>query len=203
MFNDKEVDKKVKYKLGIFDGSEPSEADLDKITEIIISNLNARGEEIGTDISELSRLRKLKTLDLKGFDLTEEVIRVIHSFPELVGLRLYSCHSKEPVHIDIEKLKSLILDHCQSMNLSQMKLPESVLIVDCGMVDVSRLQGKEDIKDLGIKNSDIINSDSFREMSSLKSLNVDGSTLDDDEVVSKLRNKRIAVSNEFEYHPLR
>ena len=90
MFKDKEVDRKVKYKLGIFDERrEPNEMDLEKITDIFLTNLNSKGEEIGTNISEISRLTKLKNLELKGFELSDDIANVISSFKGLEGLRLY------------------------------------------------------------------------------------------------------------------
>lgn len=203
MFKDKEVETKVKYKLDIFDDTELSEDDLNKVTEILISNKNLRGEVINTDLSELVKLRKLQSLDLKGFELSEEVLRVIHGLPELVALSLYDCQAKESVAINIERLKSLILDHCQNMNFSEIHLPETLLIVDGGVVDVSKFQHHQHLKDLGIKSSEIIHANSLEEITSLKNLNVDGSTLDDDNIVNKLRAKKVVVSNEFEYHPLK
>ena len=202
MFQDKEVDKKVKYKLGIFDETEPAESDLDKVTDIIIHNVNAKGDVINTDLSELVRLKKLKTLDLKGFELTEEVLRVIQSFPELVSLKLYSCHSKVAIQLDIETLKLLVLDHCQSINLNETHLPETVLIIDGGVVDVSKFQYSQKLKELGINDSEIVHSTSLQDIHSLKRLNVDGSTLDDENIIDVLRSKKVAVSYELEYQPL-
>ena len=79
MFSDKELDTKVKFKLGIFDGREPTEEELENVRDIFLTNLNARGEKMNTDISELVRLKKLRNLDLKGFDLTPEVLEVIRN----------------------------------------------------------------------------------------------------------------------------
>ena len=105
--------------------------------------------------------------------------------------------------VNIERLKSLILDHCQTMNFSEIHLPETLLIVDGGVVDVSKFQHHQHLKDFGIKSSEIIHANSLEEITSLKNLNVDGSTLDDDNIVNKLRAKKVVVSNEFEYHPLK
>lgn len=203
MFSDKEVDKKVKYKLGIFDGHDPKESDLDKVTEIIISNLNAKGEVIGTDVSEIGRLTKLKTLGLRGFDLSAELVELIHRFPELVSLNLYECHSQEPITIDIETLKSLILDHCQVANFSDVRLPENVLIVNGGVINVSEFKKSSSLKDLGIKNSDIVNASSLSDIKGLKNLNLDGSTLDNEDIISELKSRKIVVSHEYEYNPMR
>jgi len=203
MFQDKEVEKIVKYKLEIFDDTELKETDLDGITEIMVSNRDAKGKVIPINISELVKLKKLKGLDLKGFELNQDVLGVIQSFPELTSLHLYSCQSKEPISLHVKKLKSLVLDHCQSLNFVEIQFPERVLIVDGGVVDASKLQHHQQLKILGIKNSEIIHAAYLKKIPSLKSLNVDGSVLDEDNVVNQLRAKKIAVSNEFEYHPLK
>lgn len=82
-------------------------------------------------------------------------------------------------------------------------MPENVLIVDGGIVDLSRFQHCDHLRELGIKSSEIVSGASLLEMRSLKSLNIDGSTIDDDVVLHELKNRKIAVSNEFEYHPIK
>ena len=203
MFKDKEVDTKVKYKLGIFDGTEPLEEDLNKITDIFISNVNAKGEKIGTDISEISRLKKLKSLDLKGFEIDEKIVEIINSFPELLGLKLYGCSSKDSININAQALKTLILDNCKSINLNETKLPECLIMINCGIVDISKFLNSSQLKDLQIKSSEIMHTDSLREMKALKILNVDGSTLDNEEILKELKNRKVLVSYEYEYHPIK
>ena len=182
---------------------EPNEADLKKVTEIFISNLNGKGEIINTDISELVKLTNLKSLGLKGFDLNETVVNIINRFSELVQLKLYRCHTKEPISIDIDTLKSLILDNCSNINFSNIRLPESVLIVDGGIVDIAKMQKSKLLKELEIKNSEIVNSRELKELQELKDFNADGSTLDDDDILDILKAKNISVSHGCEYNPMR
>ena len=202
MFNDKEVDTKVKYKLGIFDGSEPNEYDLDNVKDIFISNYNARGEKINTNISELVRLKKLKMLDLKGFELTQEVLDVINSLQELQELKLCECNSKEPLNINIEKLKTIVLDNCSSIDLSQIQLPENLLMISCGIVDVSKLTNTKRLRDLGIKSSEVVNTSALTEIDNLKSVNFNGSTLDNENVLKDLKKGNVEVSYMYEDHPI-
>ena len=202
MFNDKEVDKKVKYKLGIFDDIEPTNEDLYKIRDIMINNLNVKDEVINTDISELVYLKKLQSLDLRGFEFNEKILEVLKSLSNLEILKLYRCQLKDELYFDIPKLKAIVLDNCKIFNLTNFTFPENVLIVNCGTIDASKLLENRKIKDLGIKSSEIINSSSLIEMKKLKILNVDGSTLDSEDIVERLKKKKIAVSNEFEYRPI-
>ena len=203
MFSDKELDTKVKFKLGIFDGREPTEEELENVRDIFLTNLNARGEKMNTDISELVRLKKLRNLDLKGFDLTPEVLEVIRNMKVLTGLKFYECNSEEPISIDLEQLKSLILDACKVEFGSGIDSLETLLVVNSGTVDVSRLPLGKKLKDLGIKNSEIVNSGKLSEIESLKSLNIDGSALDNEEVLKALLANKVAVSHEYEYHPIK
>ena len=203
MFSDKEVDKKIKYKLGIFDDREPSKEDLNRITDIFISNVNARGEVMNVDLSDLVKLRKLKSLDLKGFDINAEILGIINSFPELMSLVLYSCQSEEPLDIRIEKLKNMILDNCGTMNLSGINLPERLTIISGGTIDVSQFVNNYTLRELEIKNSEVLNSRFLEEIKKLKRLNLDGSTLDYEDVIKTLEGKKIKVSHELEYNPIR
>ena len=203
MFNNKELDTKVKFKLGIFDGREPSENELENVKDIFLSNLNVRGEKINTDLSELVKLKNLKSLDLKGFYLIPEVLDVIGNMKELEGIKLYECSSDKPISIDLEQLRSLILDTCDVQFQNKINSLESLLVVNCGMVDVLKLPLGKNIKELGIKNSEIINSEELTKIENLKSLNVDGSVLDNEDVLKTLLANKIAVSHEQEYHPIK
>lgn len=202
MFLDQEIQKKVKYKLGVFRKEEFSEADLQKITDIFISNLNPRGEVINTNLLELKKLRKLKCLDLKGFELTDDVLQVIHSFPDLNQLKLYSCKAHGIIKLNVETLKTLICDNCRINDFSEIVLPESVLIVDGGVVDISKFHYINFLKELSIKKSEIINSIFLEKMKGLNSLNVDGSTLDFENALEMLKQRKVKISNESEYHHL-
>ena len=204
MFKDREVDTKVKYKLGIFnDGREPDEIELENINDIFLTNLNSKGEKIGTDISEISKLKKLKNLDLKGFELSDDIASIISSFKELEGLRLYSCESKDTIAMDLSKLKILLLDNCKTVNLTDIQLPERVLVINGGVVDLSKFINSSKIKNLEIKSSEIMYSELLKNMGNLKVLNVDGSTLDNEEILEDLKNKNISVSYEYEYNPIK
>lgn len=203
MFKDKEVDTKVKCKLGFFDGREPKESDLENVTDIFLTNLNVKGEKIGTDISEIIRIKKLKSLNLKGFELTDDIVSIIDSFQDLEWLGLYSCSSKETITMDLSNLKSLMLDNCKTVNLTCVNLPESVLVVNGGVIDLSKLVNSDKVKNLEIKSSEIIYSGILREMKNLKTLNIDGSVLDDEKVLDFLKSKKVSVSYEYEYHPIR
>lgn len=204
MFKYKEVDRKVKYKLGIFDDRrEPEEEELENITDIFLSNVNSKGEKLETDISEISKLKRLKNLDLKGFELSSDIASIISSCKELEGLRLYSCGSRDMVAMDLSKLKIFMLDNCKTVNLTDIKLPERVFVINGGVVDLSKFINSSKIKNLEIKSSEIMYSELLKEMGNLKSLNVDGSTLDNEEVLDYLRNKNISVSYEYEYNPIK
>ena len=167
--------------------------------EITISNLNARGEKQGIDIAKLVESKKVESLDLKGFELTEETIQILNNIPSLTTLNLYSCSSSGKINADFRKIKKLVIDNCKELDLSEIELPEEVLIVGCGPVYIARLSVGNNVKHLSIHSSEIINSCFFEKMKWLKTLNVDGSSLDNEEALKRLK---IKISNEFEYHPI-
>ena len=167
--------------------------------EATISNLNARGEVIGKDLSELSDLKDIENLDLKGFEITDDIINVLNGLPNLMYLNLYSCNSSKKINVDLRNLKKIVIDNCKEFDLSGIEFPENVLIVGCGVVDISKLLLENNVKDLSINSSEIINVTFLEKAKGLKRLNVDGSNLDNEEILKKLK---IKVSNEFEYHPI-
>ncbi|MBR2289864.1 MAG: hypothetical protein IJ867_04525 [Clostridia bacterium] len=203
LLKEDKLEKEIKYALEIFEKKELEEADLDRVSSVLISNWNVRGEELGVDISEISRLKNLKALELKGFELNQEIANILENFSGLEKICLYSCKSKEKVSVDFGKLKNILLDSCSEIDLNEIEMPENVKIVNCKVVDLSKLQNANQIKDLKIQASEIVNSSFLGKMKKLKKLNIDGSSLDDDEIIGKLRAKKVFVSNEFEYYPIK
>ena len=170
------------------------------MNEMMISNVNARGETLGKDlVAELENHKDLESLDLKGFELTDNVVNILSQFHNLHNLNLYNCTSSQKIYADFKKIKKIVIDNCRYLDLSGIELPENVLIMGCGTVDLSRLLIGDNVKNLRIHSSEIINSTFFEKMKSLKTLNVDGSNLDNEDSLNRLKFK---VSNEFEYHPI-
>lgn len=169
------------------------------MSELTISNFNARGEKQEIDIEKEIESKDIETLDLKGFEITEKVVQIVNNISGLANLNLYNCSSSGKINADFRKIKKLIIDNCKELDLSEIELPEEVLIVGCGLVDLARLSIGNNVKHLSIHSSEIINSTFFEKMKGLKMLNVDGSSLDNEEALKRLK---IKVSNEFEYHPI-
>lgn len=195
------VEQAIKYKLGIFDGRSPQEKDLDEITDLFISNLNPRGEIIGVDISDIEKLKKLQFLELKGFDINRELLEIINRLQQLTTLELYSCHSGQSLAINLKKLKELILNNC-SINLEGVRLPKILKIRGADIVDISKWSDTKNLRELDINNSKIVNSRNIKDIQALIKLNLDGSNLDDESIVSELARK-IEVSYNSEFLPLR
>ncbi len=188
-FADKELHKKVGFKLGIFDGGSIPEDELEKVEDILISNIDPKGNKKNTDLSELPKLKGLKSLSLKGFEITNEVLDVITKLDKIETLIFYSCVSQETIRLSIERLKTLIFDRCRLVDYSEINFPENVLMVSCGIINLSDFVQRNRIKSLSIKGTEIESAMEFKNFSALRSINLDGSTLDDENVIKELQGR--------------
>lgn len=200
---DMELKKAINYKLGNFSNQgELEEEDLKKIQDLSVSNREFSGELKNVNLEELRYLVNLRNLTLQYFDLDEEIIKMLNSFTELQTLQLASCKFSSKEVLQNASLKNIVLSCCDVRDYSLVSAAESTSIIGSDSVRLSKLRDKDKVKRLFLQGCKVKGIDSIIDFNSLESLNLDGSTVDDKNVIEDLKQK-IPVSQEDEHLPIR
>ena len=202
MIEDKHLKKAIEYKVGKFSGETLTIDDLLSIGELSLSNYSFSGEKRNINLLELKALPNLRSLDLQYFNIDEDVIRMLNEFEKLDSLQLVSCNFASSESLKNRALRNLGFNSCRIKDYSKIFVPQMLTIINTEKIKLEALQGLENVEILNLQNSTIRGMSKVLECNKLRKLNLDGSVLDDNEIISKL-SKRIEISREDKYLPIR
>lgn len=202
MLEDKELEKIACFKLGKFETQELQIDDLSKIEEINISNRKLSGDKKNISLQELRLFPNLKRISLQYFTIDNSVIEILNMLKELETLQLSSCKIISDIVFQNQTLKSLCLNCCDINNYNSLYAPEVLEIIGIDNFRLDKILGKEYIKKLYMQSTRVKGFSTIDKCINLKSLNLDGSKVDDNKKIEELK-KRISVSQLDEYLPIR
>lgn len=199
---DKELEKVVCFKIGKHRNEEIEEKDLENVSEVNISNRKFSGQEKNVSLEELRLFPNLKSLSLQYFKIDDSVIEILNSLKKLETLQLSSCCFKSSTKIENEELKTLKLNCCDIKNYSFLYAPETLTVIGSNNFRLSKISGKENIERMYLQDSNVKDFETIAQCVKLKSLNLDGSKVDNKAMLDELKS-RIEVSHLDEYLPIR
>lgn len=199
---DKEVEKAICYKLGEFGNYELKEEDLSRIEELNLSDRSFSGKEKNINLSEISQLKNLKNITLQYFKIDDSIAQILNSLENLSSIQFASCEFDITQPFLNHSLRSLSFESCDINDYEQIFATESFRVVGDSKFSLKRLKGKENILRMYLQQCKIKGFEAVRDCTNLQALNLDGSTIDDEKVLSELRGK-IPVSKKEEYLPTR
>lgn len=199
---DKDLEKVVSYKIGKYGDEELTEADFEKVEEINISNRTLYGEEKRINLEELSLFPNIKILFLQYFIIDDLIVEKINSLPNLTILQLASCKIISQKDLANRSIKNLLLNCCSVRDYSNICAPESLTIIGDNNLKLDEILGKENIQRMYLQSSNIKNFEDIKNYPNLQLLNLDGSNVDNNQVLSEI-TKKIPVSHKEEYTPIR
>lgn len=199
---DRELEKMACFKLGKFGNEELEENDFQKVEEINISNRKFSGEDKNVNLQELTLFPNIKRISLQYFKIDDSIAEIISSLSNLESLQLASCKLNSNAEIKNFTLRNLELSCCDIKDYSKIYASEILSIGSSNNVRLDKIQGKENIERLYLQNSKIRGFRSINDCSRLKSLNLDGSTVDDKRALEEIK-RRIPVSQLEEHLPIR
>lgn len=199
---DKELEKAVCFKIGKYGNEELEEKDLENVSEVNISNRKFSGEEKNVSLEELRLFPNLNSLSLQYFKIDDSVIEILNSLKRLESLQLSSCCFKTSAKIYIVTLKTLQLNCCDIKNYSSLYAPETLTVIGSDNFRLGKISGKENIERMYLQDSNVKDFGTIAECVKLKSLNLDGSKVDNKAMLDELKS-RIQVSQLDEYLPIR
>jgi len=192
MITDKELLKLVKYKLGIFDLSQDiPEGALDRVTELIISNESVAGKPLNVDLTQLSELKNLTSLDLNRFRLEGESLDTINSLPILKKLAIRNSILDGDITQDnLEKFSLERGELGKDASLPEAKVMNFNEVENVELGKIKNDKGK--IRHISIRGGNIRNPGLLESYESLETLIVVGTKVDD-EIIKRLTQRNVGI----------
>lgn len=167
------------------------------IENIDISNKNLMGNNLDIDLTEIIKLSNLKTVSLKFFKITDDVIDSINKLEKLYKIEFYMCEfktkrtlNKKIIDITIYCCKDFskeILD--KSTNIERLELTNS------GLVDMNDLQIFKDLKLIKIRDCSLISLPKISSLDKLEYIYLNNLDIQYDFDISKMNNLKLISLN--------
>lgn len=199
---DENLEKAVCYKVGKYGDEELTEADLEEVDELNISNKTFSGKDRKIDLEELSLFPNIRTLFLQYFTIDDSIMEIINSLPNLTSLQLASCKVVSKQGLENKNMKSLLLNCCSIKDYGKICAPESLTIIGEDNLKLDKILGKEEIQRMYLQSSNIKNFNDIKNYPNLQLLNIDGSKVDNSEALNEIA-KKVPVSHKEDYTPIR
>ncbi len=174
-------------------------SDLNNVENLTLNKYKFNGSENDIDLSELRYLKNIKTLTLIKFQIDKEFINSIRDNNFLWAIQFSSCKFKEIISFK-QEIDYLVLDYCENINLELVNNNKTIKIVG-SEVDLKQLKRTDKIESLYLQECKIKNVEEILKYNKLKLLNLDGSILENNDILSKL-DKDIKIYYKDEYHPV-
>ena len=169
---------------------------IDEIEEISITNKNFAEEILDIDLCEINKLKNLKRLSIKFFEITDEIIECINQLEHLESIEILMCNFQNTKCIT-QELKKLIVYNCQNFKIEILKnnITELISIEHSGMIDIYDLTKFDSIKTLRISECTVISLPKISTFNNLESLYLTGISLDLEFDITQMKNLKFISLN--------
>ena len=162
------------------------------------------GEEITVNLSELEKLKNLKSLTLQNYKLDARFIELLNHFHALNSIYFSMCEFESDQQLRNLGLDRIILDNCSFKSLEQFE-PSRIFQVSNfdRKLELEALKKSDRLELLNLQNCKLIKGlEHIEEFRNIKELNLDGSHIDSPSVLGKLKSRMI-ISHEDNSLPIR
>ena len=190
--NDKNLLRTIKLKLCTIPTKNYKE-----IENISLSNKNFLGNTLNIDLKEISELDELKSLSLKFFEITDEVIESINSLKKLNNIEFYMCEFKTNKKLSCN-IKSAIIYCCKNLEfeiLDETINIENLELTNSGIVDLNKLQNFANLKNLKIRDCLIISLPRISNLINVEQLYLNNINLEFDFEITKMKELKFISFN--------
>ena len=171
--------------------------DIEDIEDISIQDINLMQNKLNIDLTEIEKLKNLKRISLKFFEITNEIIKAINKLEYLETIEFSMCIFKNKEALS-KKLKSIVILNCQDFNIDMLNENTSIeelLLVHSGIVDIADISNFKNLKYLKIAHCSAISVPSIATLEYLERLYLNHIEIPYDIDVSKMSNlKFISLS---------
>ena len=197
--------------------------DIEDIEEICIQDINLMQRKLNIDLTEITKLKNVKNLSLKFFDITDDVIKSINKLNFIEKIDFSMCNFKSTTKI-IKDLKSITIYNCENFDINLLDLDNSLeeleiihsgiikinelekfinlkilRLSDCNIISIPKISSFENLEKLFINNTEIQYDIDISNMKNLVYISLNGSKVNNkEEYVKKLLRQKIKLDVEFE-----
>ena len=183
--NDKNLLRAIKLKLCTIPTKNYKE-----IENINLSNKNLLGNTLNINLKEISELEGLKTLSLKFFDITDDVVDSINNLKNLYNIKFYMCEFKTNKELN-SNICSITIYCCKNFQHTMLNNNinvESLELTNSGLIDLIKLQHLENIKNLIIRDCSLISLPKISNFTNIENLYLNNINLELDFEINKMQN---------------
>lgn len=162
-------------------GNEFSSDELEKLKELVLNQYNIFNEFSEVDIEVLDFTKNLESLDLKNFEITDEIIDKIKKIETLKKLSLDHCLIE-----DFNKIGDIDVDYLGISNnkflntdFLKNKSYKGLMLSDSLSLDIENIKDMDNLKILNLSNSNIVNPSLISDLKSLNILHIENTDIKD------------------------
>ena len=182
----------------ILDKEKIDEQDFNNVKNLTLNKYEIGGKETDIDLNELRFLKNLKTLILNKFSIDKNIISYINDNENLEAIQFTNCKFEDIIQINKE-INYVVLDYCENVKLEFFN-NKTIKIIG-SKIDLKELKQFEDIEELYFQNCEIQNIEEILKYQKLKLINLDGSSFENKNVLTKIP-KNVKVKYKEEYCPV-
>jgi len=167
------------------------------IESIDISNKNLMGNNLDIDLTEIIKLSNLKTVSLKFFKITDDVIDSINKLEKLYKIEFYMCEFKTKRTLN-KKIIDITIYCCKDFSkeiLDKSTNIEKLELTNSGLVDMNDLQIFKDLKLIKIRDCSLISLPKISSLDKLEYIYLNNLDIQYDFDISKMNNLKLISLN--------
>ena len=180
---------------------------IEDIEDISIQNINLMQHKLNIDLTEIVKLKKLKNISLKFFEIIDSVIETINQLEFIETIEFSMCIFRNK-NVLSNKLKSITIYNCQNFNINMINTNislEKLQIVHSGIININNLITFQNLKFLKIAHCNVTSIPNISELEHLEQLYLNHIDIIYDIDISKMHNLKFIslsgsnVSNKEKY----
>ena len=199
-----------------------NKTELEEIDELSLVNKNFIGKDLEIDLTEIYKVKNLKSLSIKFFTITDSVIESINKLENLETIEISMCkfettkilksnintmyiYTSDGINLDnfdLEKLEYIRLENSglvdiykltKFLNLTRLEL------VNCPIISIPRISMLKKIEELYLQEIDLKFDLEIAGLKNLKFISLNGSKVDDKvSYINKIKEQNKNIKVRFE-----
>lgn len=166
---------------------------IEDIKDISIQNINFMQHKLNIDLTEIVKLKNLRSISLKFFEITDRVIETINQleFMETIEFSMCIFNNKNMLS---NNLKSITIYNCQDFDISMINSNsslEKLQIIHSGIIDITSIKTFQNLKFLKIAHCNAISIPNINMLENLEQFHLNHIEIAYDIDISKMHNLKL------------